>query len=103
MKQRVVLHHPVRLVRVMASVVEHITCSTFSSLPEGVALPTSAFIDNVVHACCDAGQSTLFDACHSLSHHLLVFIGADVRENCDAIHSFMPSRSHQVAFDLVQR
>ena len=26
-----------------------------------------------------------------------------MREYCDAIHSFMQSRSHQVAFDLVQR
>ena len=59
MEHPVVTHLSVRLVRVMASDVEHIACGTFSSPSEIVALPTSAFIDSVVHASCDACHSML--------------------------------------------
>ena len=47
-------HHSVRLVRVSASDVEHITCGTFSSPSEGVGATTFAFTGFVVHASCDA-------------------------------------------------
>ena len=58
MEQRVVIYYSVRLVRVMAFDVEHITCGTF---PPGVGLSTSACIDCGVHASCDAGHSA---SCH---------------------------------------
>ena len=57
-EQRVDTYHSVRLVRVMAFDVEHITCGTFSP---GVGTSTSACIDCGVHASCDAVYST---SCH---------------------------------------
>ena len=78
---RVVTHHSVRLVGVMAFDVEHITCGTFSS---GVGSPTSACIDCGTHVSCDAG--------HSSYCHLSAFIGDVLHLSCDAVHSFMPLR-----------
>ena len=59
MEHRVVANLAVRLFRVMASAVEHITCETFSSPSEWVVSSTSVFIDNVMHASCDVCHSML--------------------------------------------
>ena len=49
---RLMKHHSVPLVRVIAFDVEQITCGTLSSPSEGVSRATSVFIDSVMHASC---------------------------------------------------
>ena len=101
MEHRVVTRHSVRLGRIMAFDVEHITCGTSSSPFESVASPTFAFIDSVVHASCDPafiGGVVHLSSCHSLPHRLSVFMGGVVWESGDAVHSFMPLPKERRSF-----
>ena len=83
MEQRVVTHHSVRLVRVMAFDVEHITCGTLSSPSEGVSPTTSVFIDSCY--ACNPMPMTLVMLCLNTSRRVL-------KVSC-AVHSFMLLRS----------
>ena len=80
----------VRLVRVLASAVEHITCDAFSSPSECGLSSTSALIDSVAHASCDACHSMLITpvgvywSCRAFEFSRLSF-GSVVPESCDAL------------------